>query len=105
MSDSSNVVPLVKARMTDFMKHPEFAEVADCRFVWFTVRHGGRKVDVLVSWDAQCAVARSTEMTTDEIFRKHARDFDQQIAILMASLSPSPTGVWTLDASDVVPVI
>jgi hypothetical protein len=105
MSDSSNVIPIVAAKMADYMTHPKSDKPLDRRVVWYTVQHGGEPVDVLVSWEAQAAVARSTEMTTDEIFRMHARDFDQQIAILMASGSPAANGVWTLDACDIVPVI
>lgn len=85
-----------------FSKLPEDAAVPDHRVVWYASPQPAGVVPVLVSLEAQFAVARSFKMTTDEIFEEHARDFDAQIALRMATGPEPKNGVWTLDASDIV---
>jgi len=75
--------------------------VPDHRVVWYASSAAG-VAPVLVSLEAQLAVARSFKMTTDEIFEEHASDFDAQIALRMATGPAPKNGVWTLDANDIV---
>ena len=90
--------------VSDFMAHPPELGPGKYRVVWYrSPQHSGYET-VLISVEAQWAVARSTEMTTDEIFERYAGDFDRQIAIKMASSEPPRNGVWTLDAGDIVPI-
>lgn len=114
MSESPNVVPIFVRRvdrgnpgraLNDFMAHADLGGPGERRVVWYSSHQRGGPVRVLISWEAQCTIARSTEMTTDEIFGRHAGDFDRQIALMIASRPPPADGLWTFDADDVVPII
>jgi len=98
--DPSDPVPLLGS----FSKLPDDMEVPDHRVVWYASPQVEGVVPVLVSLEAQFAVARSFKMTTDEMFAEHARAFDAQIALMIATNPVPRNGVWTLDASDVVPL-
>lgn len=108
MCESANVIPIFERRTkqtaTDFMIHDDLGR-GERRVVWYTSPQRGGPVKVLISWEAQCAVAGSTELTTDEIFGRFAGDFDRQIALLIASKLLPKNRVWTLDADDIVPVL
>jgi len=114
MSESSNVVPFVRGRfdptdeshlvaaaLTMIPPDPKPAR----RVIRYSSRQPGGSVDVWISWEAQCAIAGTEELTTDQILAQHAGDFDRQIALLIAGRTASRLGEWTLDASDIVPII
>jgi len=96
--DPADPAPL----LGNFSKLPEDVEVPAHRVVWYASPQPGGVVPVLVSLEAQIAMARSFKMTTDEIFEEHARDFDAQLAVMMATRPLPRNGVWTIDANDIV---
>lgn len=111
MLDSLNLVPVFPREydpadpaplLGNFSKLPEDMEVPPHRVVWYASPQGERVVPVLVSLEAQFAIARSFKMTTDEIFEEHASDFDAQLALMLATRPAPRNGVWTIDTSDIV---
>ena len=105
MAESLNVVPIFARRLErgvkDFMIHPDIGR-GERRVVWYNSPQRGGPVSVLISWEAQCAVAGSVELTTDEIFGRYAGEFDRQIALMIARKGHSRGEDWTLDADDIV---
>src|SRR4051794_620251 len=71
------------------------------RLLFCTARRGAEDVEVWVSWEAQCAIARSPDITTDEFMATHAADLDQQLALHVASKPTPKNNVWTFDACNV----
>lgn len=75
------------------------------RSIVYPSRQGERTVDVRITWEAQCLVARREDLSTPTIIQTHSVDFDRQIALLIASKPAPADGAWILDASDIVPII
>lgn len=96
--DPADPAPLLGS----FSKLPDDMEVPAHRVVWYASPQEGGVVPVLISLEAQFAMARSFKMTTDEIFEERARDFDAQLALMMATGPIPRNGVWTIDANDIV---
>ena len=75
------------------------------RSIVYPSRQGDSTVNVRITWEAQCLVAGRTDLSTPTIIQQHWADFDRQIALLIASNPTRIDGTWTLDASDMVPII
>ena len=113
MLDSLNLVPVFPREydpadptplLGSFSKLPDNEEVPNHRVVWYASPQASGIVPVLISLEAQIAIARSFKMTTDEIFEEHANDFDAQIALMIATRPTPRNGIWTLDTDDIVPL-
>ena len=113
MLDSLNWVPVFPREfdpadpaplLGSFSKLPDGKETPAHRVVWYASPQAGGVVPVLISLEAQFAVARSFKMSTDEIFAEHAGAFDAQIASMIATRPLPKNGAWTLDAEDIVPL-